>query len=160
VQHAHWENGDLTFIAGDGCSPSRVVRACARLARISTATARLEWERELVLGGGRYLFYPVVESNGAGTLTVAFGYSSGTEYPGVGALTLRLNGRLSPWRVVKQGTAPHVSDRYVPRYGDYFGIGRDPVVPNRVWVGAEYGNKLQREESWGTTVFALSPGRS
>jgi hypothetical protein len=157
VQSARWENGVLTFIAGDGCSPGRVVRACARLARISTATARLEWERELVLGSGRYLFYPVVESNGAGTLTVAFGYSSRKEYPGVGALTLRPSGHLSPWRVVKRGTAPHVSDRYVPRYGDYFGIARDPVVPNRVWAGAEYGNRLQREESWGTTVFALSP---
>jgi hypothetical protein len=160
VQNARWENGVLTFVAGDACTPTRVQLACARVTQISTATARLQWERELALGGGRYLFYPVVEPNGAGTLTVAFGYSSRTEYPGIGALTLRPNGHPSPWRVVKHGTAPHVSDRYVPRYGDYFGIARDPLVPTRVWAAGEYGNKLQREESWGTTVFALTSTRA
>jgi len=158
VQNARWENGALTFVASDACRTGTVPLACARIAQINTANARLNWEKELVLGGGRYLLYPAIESDGAGNLLLTFGYSSGTEFPGVGAITLQQNRTFSSWRVVQKGTAPHTTGREVPRYGDYFGIAQDPAVPRQVWAGGEYGNGLQRGLGWGTTVFAMSSG--
>jgi hypothetical protein len=156
VQNARWESGVLTFVASDACTPGKVPLACARLAQISSANARLSWEKELLLGGGRYLFYPAVESDGAGNLLLVFGYSSGVEYPGVGAVTLQPSGTFSSWTIVKKGTAPHRAGRFVPRYGDYFGIGQDPVVPHQVWAGGEYGAPLQRGLGWATQVFAMT----
>jgi hypothetical protein len=158
AQNARFENGFLTFVASDACTPRRVPLACARLAQINTTTARLVWEKELFLAGGRYLFYPVVESDGAGNLLLAFGYSSGTEYPGIGAVSLQPNRSFSSWTVVQKGTSPHRPGRFAPRYGDYFGIGRDPAVPRQVWAAGEYGSPLQRGQGWGTSVFALSAG--
>jgi hypothetical protein len=160
VQNARFENGVLTFVASDACTPRRVPLACARLAQINTASAQLMWQKELFLAGGRYLFYPVVESDGAGNLLLAFGYSSGTEYPGVGAVTLQPNRSFSSWTIVQKGTSPHKPGRFAPRYGDYFGIGRDPVVPRQVWAGGEYGSRLQQGQGWGTAVFAMSAGNA
>jgi len=159
VQNARWENGLLTFVASDACRPGAVTISCARVAQIDTVTSKVAWEKELVLGDGRYLFYPVVESDGAGNLLIEFGYSSGTEFPGVGAVTLQPDRTFSSWTIVQQGTGNHHYPRLeIPRYGDYFGIGRDPVVPGQVWTAGEYGNGLQRNIGWGTTVFAMTAG--
>jgi len=158
VQNARWLNGKLVFVAGDACRSGKVVAGCARVAQITTATAGLDWEKELTLGGGRHLFYPAVELDDAGNFLLAFGYSSGTEFPGIGAVTLQPNGTFSPWTVVAKGTAPQLPWSSGARYGDYFGIGRDPAVANQVWAGAEYGNGLDRGQGWGTKVFAMTAG--
>ncbi len=160
VQNARWLNGNLVFVASDACRSGKVVAGCARIGVISTLTAKLTQQKELALGGGRHLFYPAVELDDAGNFLLAFGYSSGTEFPGIGAVTLQPNGTFSSWTVVTKGTAPHKPGASVPRYGDYFGIGRDPAVPNQVWAGAEFGNGAQRSQGWGTTVFAMSAGSS
>jgi len=151
VQDAIWENNQLWLAVSVGCvvNGESGVHACARFVGINTtdtANPSLTMNAGLALDQNRDLFYPAVMPAGDGTLYAVFGYSSPTETPGIGTVTHPETPNI--WSILKTGTGANESGRW----GDYFGIARDPSDPSHIWVAAAYGTG---GTGWATTVGAL-----
>lgn len=150
VQNAVWDNGNLWLAFSDGCyaTGSTTLQSCGRFEEIATSTMQLLSDTNLVLSDGVDVFYPAVMPASDGNVFTVFGYSSSSDPPGVGVLE---NPQVEPstWSSLTAGTGPNDSGRW----GDYFGIARDPVNPARVWVAGQLG---AGGNAWGTTVAAIA----
>jgi len=149
VQNAVWENGTMWIAVGDGClvTGETGVHACGRYFGINTTTMSLSMDAGVALDQNRDLYYPAIMPTSDGNLFTVFGYSSAAETPSIGILA---NPNQTPnWYVLTQGTGANESGRW----GDYFGIARDPSDPTHVWIAAAYGNG---GNTWATTVAAIS----
>ena len=151
VQNAVWENNRLLLAISNGCMINGEVGifACARYIAIdttNTGSPSVTMDATIALDQNRDMFYPTVIPASDGTIYSVFGYSSPGETPSIGILTDPA--QPSGWYTVTPGSGANESGRW----GDYFGIARDPTDATHVWVAATYGTG---GEGWSTTVAAL-----
>lgn len=144
-----WENGKLWFSANTGCVPAgdSALRACGRIAELSTTTRALDWDTNLAVPGAQ-VFFPALRPDSSGNLAVVYGESSPAINPQLVAVGRAPNGTFSAPVVIAQSSGPYFSDRY----GDYFGAARDPSDPTTVWVAGEIGTGSR---GWGTALASL-----
>ncbi|GEM_PF-4588375 len=104
---------------------------------------------------GYYYFYPAIYPDASNNLVMVFNRSSATEYAGI-----RYTGRLTTDSVM-QTSAPLKTGEgnYVlldsngrNRWGDYNGIGLDPIDGNKVWIFSEYATNVN---TWATWIGAV-----
>ena len=158
IQDALWEAGHLWVALGDACIPTGdiLTRSCIRLIDVDTLSLTVVQDFDFGIDG-KYVFYPAVRTDEDGRLTVVFGSSSSTDYPGAMIATRAPSdppGVIGSPVLIQSGTASETTacSTTTCRYGDYFGAARDPSDPGVVWVAAEYG----RPAGWGTSVAAIS----
>ncbi len=97
---------------------------------------------------GRHYFFPVVQTDINRNAYLTFGRSAGDEYGQLrqtGRLATDPAGQLQGSALVVAGQASYSGGRW----GDYFGIGRDPSDPRSVWSCGEYAGTAN---SWRTRV--------
>ncbi len=147
-----WENGKLWLSADSGCTPAgdTLLRSCARVIELATATKTVTWDTDIGKAGA-YLFYPAMRPDSSGNLVVVYGESSATELPRLEAVGRAPDGTFSDPVKVAQSASQHVGGRY----GDYFGAARDPVHPELVWVAGEHGVDVEGVRGWNTSVAAV-----
>jgi hypothetical protein len=113
---------------------------------------------------GYWHFYPAIMVDADHNVMIAYSRSGNSEYAG-GYLCGRLNsepGVLSPSIPLKVGSAYY--DMTTPsyprdRWGDYVGIGLDPLDSTTFWVQGMYATGLIEQETWiGKTKMGPLPG--
>ena len=156
VADAAWAGGALWVGFNQRCAhPFLPATACIRLLELDPASGRLVQDFDLSSTAKHY-FYPAMALDARGNLGIVFGYSSGSDYPGLMA-TGRLPGDapelLQPLVLVKTGSGPETTwcPLNVCRYGDYFGASTDPSDPTRIWLAGEVG---RGSFGWGTRISA------
>jgi hypothetical protein len=100
---------------------------------------------------GAYYFFPVIQTDLSRDAYILFGRCSPTEFGALRVTGRRVTDPLNDLQnsaLVKVGESAHTSGRY----GDYFGIGRDPLDQNRVWGVGEYA---ESGGNWGTYVVSV-----
>jgi hypothetical protein len=96
----------------------------------------------------QYYFFPAIQTNISRDAFIIFGRSSST-----GFSQLRQTGRRSTAPVnslegsilVKDGESSYTGQRW----GDYFGVCRDPAIPKKAWL---YGEYAESGNTWGTWI--------
>jgi len=159
VQDAMWADNRLWLSLADGCIPAgdNQVRSCVRLIEVDAANGTISQDFDLGISG-KYLFYPALRTDTAGSLVVVFGYSSATEYPEIRVATRSVHdppNTIGTPQVIRAGEGPEASgcpNNSVCRYGDYFGASQDPSDPGTVWVAGEYGTVT----GWATFIAAMA----
>jgi hypothetical protein len=147
-----WENGKLWFSANARCVPAgdSIIRTCARVVELATATRTVTWDTDLGIAGA-HVFFPAVRPDGDGNLVIVAGESGLKVLPRVIAIGRTPEGALTQPAVVAQSAGSYRGDRY----GDYFGAARDPLDPRTVWVGGESGTDVPSGSGWATTVASV-----
>ena len=150
-----WENGKLWFSADTGCNPAgdTVVRACARVTELATATRTVTWDTNISQAGA-HLFYPAIRPDAAGNVVIVYGESSIAIPPELLAIARMPDGTFTAPSVIAQSAGPYPGSRY----GDYFGAARDPVHPEVVWVTGEQGVAVTGSRGWSTSVASVQVG--
>jgi len=100
---------------------------------------------------GRYYFFPAIQTDISRNAYLVFSRSAADEFA-----HLRQTGRkvtdaandLQNSALVKAGLSVYTGGRW----GDYFGICRDPANTAQVWMYGEYANT---GNTWGTRVYAV-----
>ena len=151
VQNAVFENGTLWLAFSDGCAVAGEpgTYSCARFDTVALGSMSLTADTEFALADQRDALYPNLMPTSDGNVIATFGYSSASETPGIGFIANPATPG-STWTQLTAGTGPTESGRW----GDYFGIARDPNDPTHVWFAASYGTG---GNGWGTTVAELGP---
>jgi cell wall-associated NlpC family hydrolase len=146
-----WEGGRLWLSGNTACIPAgdSLIRSCARIVELSTATRTVTTDTDLSQRGA-HLFYPAIRPDGSGDLVVVYGESGLSVQPEVVAVGRRPDGTFTNPVVVAQSTA-YLGDRY----GDYFGAARDPANPALVWVAGEVGTDVAGGRGWATTIASV-----
>jgi len=152
VLESVWENGRLWFTANTACQPAgdSLLRACARVTELATATGTVTMDSNLSQPGA-HLFYPAVQPDGSGNLVVVFGESGVSVKPEVVAVGRTADGTFTDPVVIAQSAGAYLGDRF----GDYFGAARDPGDPSLVWVAGEVGTGVTGERGWTTAVASI-----
>jgi hypothetical protein len=99
---------------------------------------------------GRHYFFPVIQTDINRNAFVTFGRSAADEYGQIrqtGRLVGDPAGQLQGSALVVAGQAAYNGGRW----GDYFGIGRDPSDARTVWSNGEYAGT---SNSWRTRIFS------
>jgi len=99
---------------------------------------------------GRHYFFPVVQTDISRNAHVTFGRSAADEYGQLrqtGRLATDPAGQLQGSSLVIAGQASYNGGRW----GDYFGIGRDPADTRNVWSYGEYAGPAN---SWRTRIVS------
>ncbi len=131
--------------------------AAIRLLAIDT-TSNTAVVNETYGQDGVYYWFPAVTVDGSGNIVTVFARSSAKEYAGI-----YYSGRLAagaatePSALLKAGQSCITGSRW----GDYFGIGVDPVDNGNVWVFGEWSKNVAGVNSiwdWGTWVGEVSFG--
>jgi hypothetical protein len=148
-----WEGGRLWLSGNAACTPAgdTLIRSCARIVELSTATGTVTSDTDLSQRGA-HLFYPAIRPNGAGDLVVVYGESGMTVQPEVVAVARMNDGTFTNPVVIAQSASAYLGDRY----GDYFGAARDPANPDLVWVAGEAGTDVAGGRGWATTVGSVA----
>jgi hypothetical protein len=95
---------------------------------------------------GTYYFFPAIHTNINRDAFVIFGRSSSNEYGQLrqtGRRSTAALGTLEDSTLIKEGESAYTGERW----GDYFGICRDPVDRSSVWMNGEYA---ESGNTWGT----------
>ena len=158
---AIWQDGRLSWVSTNGCTPSGDdgPQACARVTQLSTSgPVPVPLQDFLIAEADHDTYFGGIGEALDGTLHVVWTSSSAaTEYPS-SFTAYQLAGdpdhSLSPPELLKAGVGPSFSGG---RWGDYSGVAQDPQVPNAVWQGNMYsgGGPL-----WKTWVSQLQTGGS
>lgn len=122
-------------------------------------------EEDVAMGlEGFWHFYPALMVNPAHDVMITITRSGNTEYAGAFLTARRASesGVLSPSVLLKPGVAPYdmASPSYPRnRWGDYLGIGLDPVDTTGFWVQGMYATTASEQETWvGMTKVGPLPG--
>jgi len=153
VLESVWENGRLWFTANTACQPAGdlLLRACARIAELSTATGTVTTDINLSQPGA-HLFYPAVQPDSSGNLVVVYGESGISVKPEVATVGRAPDGTFTDPVVIAQSAGAYLGDRY----GDYFGAARDPGSAGLVWVAGESGTDVADARGVTTTVASVA----
>ena len=148
-----WENDRLWFSGNTGCVPAgdSLIRSCARIVELSTATRTVTTDSDLSQRGA-HLFYPAIRPDGSGDLVVVYGESGLSVLPEVVAVGRTPDGTFTNPVVIAQSASAYLGDRY----GDYFGAARDPANPGLVWVAGQAGTDVLGGRGWATTVASVA----
>lgn len=104
-----------------------------------------------------HYYYPAIQPDGNGNVALVFSRSSSSEYASTFYAARQATdpvGQLQPSVPLKLGTAPyvHVDGNNRNRWGDYAGIGSDPVDNRTVWI---YSPFVAAANKWGTWIGAV-----
>jgi hypothetical protein len=148
-----WENDRLWFSGNTACVPAgdTLIRSCARIVELSTATRTLTTDSDLSQRGA-HLFYPAIRPDGSGDLVIVYGESGMSVQPEIVAVGRTPDGTFTNPVVIAQSASAYLGDRY----GDYFGAARDPANPGLVWVAGEAGTDVAGGRGWATTVASVA----
>ncbi len=103
------------------------------------------------LGSGLHAFFPTVARDSLDYVAMVFARSGSTEFPGIWYTRRHLTdptGTMEAPRQLKAGVAGY--NGY--RWGDYFGIGVDPVLDKGFFGVGEYATNVN---SWSTFIGTL-----
>jgi hypothetical protein len=103
-------------------------------------------EQGLFGARGKYYFFPAIQTNISRDAFIVFGRSSSTEFAQLRQTGKRSTAPLSalePSALIKAGEGGYTGRRW----GDYFGICRDPSDPKIAWMNGEYA---ETGDTWGT----------
>jgi hypothetical protein len=157
VLDAAWEHGRLWFSANSACVPAGDVstRACARVAELSTATGALTWQADIGAAGA-YTFFPALRPDSSGNVVVVYGESAPALPPEVVVTARTPDGVLA--RPVVLGAAHGSAGSRLTnrRWGDYFGIARDPSTPTELWAAGETWAAGAAGGHWTSVVGSVS----
>ena len=100
---------------------------------------------------GKYYWFPAITTDNSNNIDIVFAYSSPTDYAGI-RYTNKSAGQVttSPSTILKTGQVTIQGFRW----GDYFGIAKDPT-DNSIWIYGEYAKNLRgisKVWDWGTFV--------
>lgn len=101
---------------------------------------------------GAYYYYPAIQTDISRRAFVVFGRSNANEFAQVRQTGRRVGdppNTLQGSALVQAGRASYTGGRW----GDYFGICRDPANTRNIWVYGEYANL---GNTWGTRVAATT----
>jgi hypothetical protein len=103
---------------------------------------------------GFHYFYPAVMSDTNGNMTMVFSRCGPNEFAGIrysGRLASDPPGTLQGSALLKagQGNSQRIDGQGRNRWGDYAGIGADPVDPRLIWFHSMFANT---NNQWGTWV--------
>ena len=158
---AIWQNGLLTWVSTNPCTPIAAERACVRVTQLNTggpATSPPTLAQDFLIGeDAADNYFGGIGQSGNGTLHVVWTRSSATagdepasrtayQLPTDAANTLR-----GAQEIADGSGALFTGDRW----GDYVGVAQDPQVPNAVWQGNQFATG---GENWDTTVSQLQTG--
>jgi hypothetical protein len=107
----------------------------------------------------RHYFYPAVMPDANGNMTMVFSRSAPTEFVSMydsGRASTDAPGTLQPSTLLKAGVANYVGmdGNGRNRWGDYAGIGSDPVVGRLVWIYSMFAAAVNQWGTWvGSTRF-------
>ena len=146
VNNVVWQSNSLIFTNSTACIPNGdiVFRSCLRLIAFDTALGLKVIDKNFA-SVGRYLFYPAVNVDGAGSIVLGFGRSSTTIFPELRALPVDPLGVAGSSALLVGGTAPNTTGRY----GDYFAVAVDPSSTTDLWVAGEIGGG---SGGWNTAI--------
>ncbi len=147
-----WENGRLWLSANGRCVPpgDAILRSCARVVELETATGSVAWDTDLGYAGAS-VFYPALRPDLNGNLVIAMGESGQKVLPELVVVGRTADGIFTQPVVVARSVGIYRGDRY----GDYFGAARDPAHPASVWVGGETGTDLASGRGWATALASV-----
>ena len=100
---------------------------------------------------GRYYYFPAIQTDLRRNAYVVFGRSNASEYGSIRQSGRRVGdaaNQLQNSALVKAGESAYTGGRW----GDYFGICRDPANTQQVWGYVEYADS---GGNWGTWVAAM-----
>ncbi|HKG90201.1 MAG TPA: hypothetical protein VKA95_17940 [Nitrososphaeraceae archaeon] len=99
---------------------------------------------------GMYYFFPAIQTNVNRDAFIVFGRSSPSIYGELrqtGRRATAAPGTLEGSAFIKVGESAYTG----ARWGDYFGICRDPSNPSSVWMNGEYA---ESGNTWGTWTYS------
>ena len=149
-----WENGRLWLSANGRCVPpgDAILRSCARVVELETATGSVAWDTDLWYAGAS-VFYPALRPDLNGNLVIAMrGVRARRCCPSSSSSAARPTASSRSRSSSRRAPGSTVGDRY----GDYFGAARDPAHPALVWVGGEAGTDLAGGRGWATAVASVA----
>jgi hypothetical protein len=157
VLDASWEHGRLWFPADTGCVPAGDValRACARVAELSTTTGALDWQEDIGVAG-EYTFFPAARPDASGNVVVVYGESASSRAPEVVVAARTPDGAVARPVVIGASGGSAGSRLTNRRWGDYFGIARDPSNPTALWAAGETWKAGVAGGSWTSAVASVS----
>lgn len=100
---------------------------------------------------GMYYFFPAIQTNVNRDAFIVFGRSSAGifgELRQTGRMVTAAPGTLEGSSLIKEGESAYTG----ARWGDYFGICRDPSNPSSVWMNGEYA---ESGNTWGTWTCSV-----
>jgi hypothetical protein len=100
---------------------------------------------------GTYYFFPAIQTNINRDAFIVFGRSATNEYGRLrqtGRRSTAAPGTLEGSTLIKEGESAYAGQRW----GDYFGICRDPTDPSCVWMNGEYA---ESGNTWGTWTCSV-----
>lgn len=157
VLEAVWKSGALWAALDDGCLPTgdTVVRSCIRLIDYDTTAGSVVVDKDWG-SPGTYYYYPALNLDARGDMSVIAGVSTATSYPGLEVWGQAFNapGTLQPGvnltGSLPSGPIQDASCSGTCRLGDYFGAATDPNGTT-VWLAGEYGAAARY---WSTYIGA------
>jgi hypothetical protein len=151
----------LSFATAYGTGAAGDAWIAARRCQIDAATGRLRRQDELAEPGSYHVF-PNLVVDPAGTLTLIASRSAPREHPslyyriwptsGPARTGVLVAGRGPPLRC--RGNRPCNQDGARNGWGDYNGIGLDPVDERTVWASGGIGHEADRM-LWATAIVEL-----
>jgi len=97
---------------------------------------------------GTYYFFPAIQTNVNRDAFIVFGRSSASEFAllrQTGRRSTAALGALEGSALIKEGESAYTGQRW----GDYFGVARDPSNTSSVWLNGEYA---ESGNTWGTRI--------
>jgi hypothetical protein len=160
---AIWQNGLLTWVATNGCTPltDTAPRACVRVTQLNTggamASPPTRTQDFLVNELGTDNYYGGIGQAGNGTLDVVWTRSSamaGDQPASQTAYQLPTDPANS--LTGKAEIADGIGGEFTGgRWGDFVGVAQDPQVPDAVWQANQYATG---GSNWQTVVSQLQTG--
>lgn len=98
---------------------------------------------------GQYYFFPAIQIDKNRDAYIVFGRSSENAFPELRQTGRRVDGELNDMensKLIQAGTSANFSQRW----GDYFGICRDPRDADSIWG---FGQFAKDRNQWGTKIF-------
>jgi hypothetical protein len=144
VDNVVWESNRLIYANSTGCVPANdtTTRSCARLISVDTTTGGKIIDKNWAKSG-QYFFFPAVQVDPAGTISLAYGRSSSSVFPELDARPSDPSGVWGARKTLVTGTAANTTHRY----GDYFAEAIDPSNTTNVWIAGEIGGG-----TWSTAI--------
>jgi hypothetical protein len=105
---------------------------------------------------GKYCWFPAMTVDMCDNIMMVYAHSSSTEYAGI-----RYTGRLTTDTAMQTSAVLKAGQLYSTngRWGDYFGVARDPSENSKVWIYGEWAKDcpgLDSSWEWGTWVGQVS----
>ncbi|MBI1744112.1 hypothetical protein HYR54_13745 [Candidatus Acetothermia bacterium] len=149
IYNAVWRNGRIYGAFTQSFNFGSGTVAAIRYLAINMGTNLAEINT--VYGAdGFYYFYPAVHPNDADDITLVFARSNSSEFGGV-----HVTGRRFGFPNTEPSAQLQAGQECITggRWGDYYGIARDPSDGSRIWVYGEWAKNvtgINSDFDWGT----------